>query len=861
MMRERWNATQARLLADIGSLLVSLSRSEAFQQIARRLVPLLGDWCIIIIRDEHHQPRRVAVVCADPSKQALAARLIQEAVLQETYSPPVQVLTTGQPLLLLDLPDDYSENPNFSPAYRELVRQIKPRQLLTLPIWVRDRVVGVLVLLITAPSQRHFTQDDLILATEIAKRLALAVENLFLYRSMQRRLDQLLLVQRVAGLVNSVLHTEKLCQLVVQQLHGTFGYHLVSIYLLQDGVLRLQAVVGYDQVLPVIQLHEGVAGRVMRTGQAEFVRDTTGDPDFIEMCPGTTQCIVVPLRHGEAKPVGVIIVESLGNPALDNEDFFLLSLLADQISIALINTMLFARMIETFERFRSLIELAGNAIICLNPQLHITEFNRMAEQLFGRMRSEMIGADFVTTLLSEAERPLFVALVREVKQGESTQSFETTFCTADGERYLKWTVTCRRQLNGELAELLLVCQDLTEQREMTEELLRYERRLQDLERLESLAIMAGGIAHDFNNLLSVIQGNAHLLKDTAAVPNSADHYLQNLLTATQQAGELVQQLLRFAAADPVELQQLDLNRLIEEAIPVLQTMLNRPAVIRLDLDPALPPIRADPVQIRQVLLNLVMNAVDALPERNGDICIQTALREIGVSEFTNFISPHQLTSGEYVTMAVHDNGCGINPALRQRIFEPFFTTKVRGHGLGLPSVLNIVRQHGGAIEVKSRPGEGSTFTVLFPPWQPRTAQGVLPIPVASSEPPCVLVVDDNNDVHSLIERLLRHAGYRVQAVVNGSEALQLVTQGQAIACALVDITLADISGYEVCRQIAERNPCIPLALISGYPVEAASIGEVSVAATLQKPFRAQELWSVVQRLIEIRAELLRKQRC
>ncbi|GIV87546.1 MAG: hypothetical protein KatS3mg055_0064 [Chloroflexus sp.] len=860
-MQEQWNATQARLLADVGAFLVSLGRSEAFQQIARRLVPLLGDWCIIIIRDEHHQPRRVAAACADPGKQVLAARLIQEAVLQETYSPPVQVLTTGQPLLLLDLPDDYSENPNFSPAYRELVRQIKPRQLLSLPIWVRDRVVGVLVLLITAPSQRHFEQDDLILAAEIAKRLALAVENLFLYRSMRRRLDQLLLVQRVAGLVNSVLQTEKLCQLVVQQLHDTFGYHLVSIYLLQDGVLRQQAVVGYDQVLPVIQLHEGVAGRVMRTGQAEFVRDTTGDPDFIEMYPGTTQCIVVPLRHGEAKPIGVIIVESLGNPTLDDEDFLLLSLLADQISVALLNTMLLARMLETFERFRSLIELAGNAIICLSPQLRITEFNRMAEQLFGYMRSAMIGADFSTTLLSEAERPLFLALVREVEQRGSSRSFETVFGKEDRKHYLTWTVTCRRHLSGELAELLLVCQDLTEQREMTAELLQYERRLQNLERLESLAIMAGGIAHDFNNLLTVIESNANFLKNAVAAAHPVDQYLQNLLTATQQAGGLVEQLLRFAVTDPLKLQQIDLNRLIEEAIPILQTTLKHPAVIRLDLDPALPPIRADPTQIRQVLLNLFMNAVDVLPEQNGCICIQTALRAIDANEFIGFISPHRLTSGEYVTMSVHDNGCGIDPEMQQQIFEPFFTTKVHGHGLGLPSVLNIVRQHGGAIEVKSRPGEGSTFTVWFPPLQPSAEQGALPGTVIGSESPCVLVVDDNKDVRSLIERLLRQAGYRVKAMANGSEALHLVTQGQAIACALVDITLADISGYDVCHRIAELNPCIPLALISGYPVEAASIGEVSVAATLQKPFRAQELLSVVQRLIEIRAELLREQRC
>ncbi len=850
-MDDRWTAAQTRLLADVGVLFVSLNQLEAFQHVARRLVPLLGDWCAIIIRDEHQQARRVAMACADPRQQPLADRLVQADPLVDPASAPAQVLRSGQLMLLTDLPDEYSEQPAFSPAYRDVMMQVRPRHLLCVPMRARDQVNGVLVLNFTDASGRRFTQEDIDFAAELAQRMALAVENVILYRSMQRRLNQLLLVQRVAGLVNSALQTEMLCQLVVRQLHSVFGYQLVSIYLLQDNVLRQQAVIGYDPVLPVIHLNEGVAGRVMRTGKAEFVRDASLDPDFIEVRPGTTQCIIVPLRYAGGMPSGVIIVESTGNPPLDDEDFFLLSLLADQVSVALLNSFLFARMLETFERFRSLIELAGNVIICLSPNLRITEFNRMAEQLFGYTRGEMIGADYPSALLSEAERPLFAALVREVMSSGDSRSFETTLVAQGRKRWLFWTITCRRQLNGEIAELLLVCQDLTEQREKSLELLHYERRLQALERLESMGVMAGGIAHDFNNLINIIIGNAHLLQMASTTEPFAQQSLRHLLSAARQAGDLVHQLLNFAGHDQLNVQCLNLNQLIADTLPMLQSSMGARVEMRLALAPDVPEVLADPVQMRQVLMNLVMNAVEALPDRTGWIEIQTGQYTLDADRLHRLVQPHQLVPGEYVMMAVRAKGIGIDPALRQRIFDPFFTTKPDGHGLGLAGVLNIVRRHGGALEVESQLGSGSVFTIWLAP-QPVAATERSPFSAESEAGPLVLVIDDNDEVRSLIERILIHAGYRVKAVASGGEALELIERDSEIACALVDLTLADANGYDLCRRIAVRDARIPLALISGYPVDASHLGEMPVVATLQKPFRAEALLELVQRLIRMR---------
>ena len=843
-MTRRWTASQTRLLADVGDLLVSLNRIEALQQVAHHLVPLLANWCAIIIRDERQRPCRVAIAAANPANQPLADYLTQQALFIEPMSVPAQVLTSNRPLLLTDLNEKYIENPQFSPAYREILRRIRPRHILGVPISFQEVNVGALVLTISTPSRRCFSTNDIELVTELARRMAISVENILLYRSTQRRLEQLLIVQRVAALVNSTLQTDRICHLVVEQLHTVFGYHLVSIYLLQEGALHLQAAIGYDNGLSVIQLHEGVAGRVMRSGQAEFVRDASLDPDFLEVIPGTTQCIIVPLRYEHSPPVGVIIIESTGEPVLDDEDFFLLSLLADQISVAFFNATLFDRLYEANDRFRSLIELAGSLVIYLDAELRITEFNPMAEQMFGRTRASVIGQSFATTLLSMAEQPLFAALVREVVASRSRRSFESSFWLHGQKHWVEWSMACRCDPNGKVVEFVLVGQDITGQREKALALIRDEQRFQMIERLESIAIMAGGIAHDFNNLLNIILHNADTLQTTYSAQTLIGQHLQHIISATQQAVDLVQQLLSLAGQRSSVVQRINLNSLINEVVSPWQSSLGKNIRVQLELEPALPEIMVDLVQIRQVLMNLLVNAAEALPEGHGSIRIQTGLRLITVNTIRRMVPPQNIEPGQYLFLSVHDDGIGIDPTILSRIFEPFFTTKQHGHGLGLAGVFQIVQRHNGALTVDSRPVQGSTFTV----WLPVSSSTATRPTLGVESNHTILVIDDNPEIRTLTERILTRAGYQVLAFNSGRDALKVIAE-RTIACALVDVTLADMHGYEVCRQIAALNPNIPLALVSGYLVDAAHLVDVPVVATLQKPFRAEELLTLVRRLI------------
>ena len=252
----------------------------------------------------------------------------------------------------------------------------------------------------------------------------------------------------------------------------------------------------------------------------------------------------------------------------------------------------------------------------------------------------------------------------------------------------------------------------------------------------------------------------------------------------------------------------------------------------------------DPVQIRQVLMNLLINAVEALPNRHGSICIQTGLRLLTAATIQRMAPPQNIEPGQYVYLSVHDDGTGIDPTILSRIFEPFFTTKQHGHGLGLAGVFQIVQRHNGALTVDSRPVQGSTFTV----WLPVSSSTATRPTLGVESNHTILVIDDNPEIRTLTERILTRAGYQVLAFNSGRDALKVIAE-RTIACALVDVTLADMHGYEVCRQIAALNPNIPLALVSGYLVDAAHLVDVPVVATLQKPFRAEELLTLVRRLI------------
>ncbi|MBP1465467.1 GAF domain-containing protein [Candidatus Chloroploca sp. M-50] len=858
----QWDDAQARFLAAAGVVLTSsLDYEQVLSRIAHLAVPLLADWCAVALAEPSAVPRRLALVCASPDQQALADTI---SCYQLPANAPwlfPRVISTGQPELIEDFSTHFFGQHTFDDDYLELIRQLKPCASFTVPLNVRGQTRGAITFTM-AESRRKFTPALQALATELTRRAAVVVDNAILYRDTQRRLAELGTIQRVAQAITTSVRLDQICETVVNQISQVFGYTFVSIYLREGEELHLQTWIGYEHVLPVIRLNEGVIGRTVRDGKAYFVRDASTDPDFLHAVPGITQGIFVPIRYGHQPVAGIISIESSGEPALSDDDLKLLTLLADQISVALVNARLFARVEDAALRFRSLVETAGSVIVCLDPVLRVTEFNREAERVFGMAREAALGRDYLRTFVAPADRVAFVELARTTTTGAQPFSLETTIALDnDSERTFFWSLTWRQDVRGKPIELLVVGQDITARRHAEEARLAVERKMFEAQRLESLGVMAGGIAHDFNNLLAAILGNASLL--LLDLPQESELYqsAREIELVTRRAADLVGQMLAYAGRGHFDVQPLDLNAVVAEMIGLLRISVNKKALLHQELTPDLPLIAADAAQIRQVVMNLIVNAAESLAEIGGTVTISTFLRELTLVDLATFHTFPEVTAGTYVCLMVTDTGIGMESASLSRIFDPFFTTKFAGRGLGLAAVMGIVRGHRGALTVKSTPGKGSSFTILLPVDQAGTTflktlsrpSGPSKPPTPPPDRPLILVIDDERDVRSIVIRILERGGYRTLSANDGIQGLAICDHlPQPLGAVLLDLTMPQMSGKEVFYQLRQRWPTLPVVLMSGYTTEemTSHFHDDSPIAFLQKPFTAERLLNLLHQVLQ-----------
>jgi PAS domain S-box-containing protein len=845
---------QARFLAEAGAALASsLDYEQILGRLAELAVPALADWCTIILRDSDGGPRRVAVVAADPADAALAELIRRLPVPDDPQVVLVRAMVTGELALLDPVPPGYIDRlPD--PQFRERMREVAPGAILGLPLIVRGITHGAFTLVMSR-SGRHFEPDTVALAQELARRAAVAVDNAILYREARRHVAELATVQRVARAITSAVRLDEICRTVVHHVSEAFGYRRISVYLRDGDALLLQAVTGYGTVLRRIALDAGVIGRVARTGEPAFVRDAAADPEFIAVEPGICQGIFVPLRYEGDPVLGVLSVESDGCRRLSEHDLALLSLLADQISVAVVNARLFARVEDAANRFQSLVETAGSVIFCADPELRVTEFNRQAELVFGRRRAEVIGVSFLDSFVGAQDRDPLRAVAARALACDSLRPFEWSIFDVHGqERFYVWSVTCRRDPEGAPAELFVVGHDLTEQREAEQARLAVERKMLDAQRLESLGLLAGGIAHDFNNLLAAILGNASLLLLDLPPGTEAHHSARQIELVTQRASDLVGQMLAYAGRGRFVLQRLSLNELVAEMIVLLRVSVSKGAALIQHLAPGLPPVEVDAAQIRQVVMNLIVNASEALTDQGGTITLATGRTAVATGDPR--LTP-DLAPGEYVTLTVTDDGVGMDEATLSRIFDPFFSTKFAGRGLGLAAVLGIVRAHRGGLLASSRPGAGSSFSVLLPVSDEDAAAGADLTPAAgaiagASGGPLVLVIDDEDGVRRTTARILERGGYTVVSAADGEGGVALAANlRQPLAAVLLDLTLPRSSGEAIFRQLRRVRPATPVVVMSGYSADEMSSRFIpdAPAAFLQKPFGAGDLLGLLRHVI------------
>jgi len=428
-----------------------------------------------------------------------------------------------------------------------------------------------------------------------------------------------------------------------------------------------------------------------------------------------------------------------------------------------------------------------------------------------------------------------------------------------GERWFVSRGQVVRDDSGAPQRILAVTYDVTGRKRAEEEKATFERQLQESQKLEMLGVLAGGLAHDFNNLLTIVLGNASLTRK--ALPKNAPSHenLDLIETACQRAANLCRQMLAYAGRGQVCLAKLDVNRLIRDSEGLLRMSADKRVRIDTTLHNPLPTIRADESQVRQVLMNLVMNAAEAVAtEGGGRVFVRTGVVTIHETDsHLGYQTPP--TAGDYVYLDVADNGSGMTEGVKSRIFDPFFTTKFAGRGLGLPATLGIVRAHKGFIRVDSMPGRGTLVRVLWP-----TRDEPLPTPrplilsgsrhkaLPKREHGVALIVDDEIFVREVVASSLDEMGFETLVADDGLAAWDLFEKHKArLRIAVIDLIMPSMGGGELAEKIRTSDPAFPIILISGFCDRAATGPVRGTGPTLfvQKPFRPEELMAAAHEVL------------
>jgi len=390
-------------------------------------------------------------------------------------------------------------------------------------------------------------------------------------------------------------------------------------------------------------------------------------------------------------------------------------------------------------------------------------------------------------------------------------------------------------------------------RERTKALAEYERQLQLLMKMQAIGTLAGGIAHDFNNILFPIVGFTELTMDDVPPESQARKNLEEILKATNRAKELVQQILTFSRQSGRERKPLKIQYVIKEALKLLRASIPASIDIQSEIDDACGPIKADPTQIHQVIMNLCTNAYQAMSDKGGTLFVSLGEIEIGFEDMMENIG---LKYGPHLCLTVRDEGAGMEPAVLERIFEPYYTTKEpgKGTGLGLSVIHGIVKNHGGHIRVKSRPGAGTTFEVFLPVIEDMEEEIKIQKKIeASRGSEHILLVDDEEPIVTMERRLLERLGYRVTSSTNSAEALRTFSdQPENFDLVITDMTMPRMTGEILARKMMDIKPSIPVILCTGFNerISEEKALEMGISRFVMKPVIKDELASAIRTVLD-----------
>ena len=482
----------------------------------------------------------------------------------------------------------------------------------------------------------------------------------------------------------------------------------------------------------------------------------------------------------------------------------------------------------------AMVEASPVTILTLDRDKRVTLWNRAAERMFGWSAEEIIGQPY--PLVPAEEWSSFEKLYDQVLAGEGFTGVESRRQRRDGSFIdLRMHTASMRNAEGEVTGAMAILEDLTETR-------RLEERVRHAQKMEAVGRLAGGIAHDFNNLLTIIIGMCDLMNLEVELDPPGHEYLDEIQRVSESARELVAQLMTFSRRQVMRPQVIDLNDRVRESARMIQRLIRDDIDLHLELsfEPAW--VRVDPTHFDQILVNLAVNASDAMPA-GGELIFRTKIEDEDDDDFP------------LVRLEVIDTGVGIPEDVLPHIFDPFFTTKAvgAGTGLGLANVYGIVQQSGGTVEVESSPEEGACFRVHLPLVGPPTETPVrrpraTSIPAGNRE--SILLVEDNDGVRRSTAKLLRSLGYQVEVACDGTEALERLWDGLRVDLVLTDLSMPRMGGTELAKHLHSRHPELPIVFMSGNLDVAELKAEVEAgrATFLQKPVSIRALATVTREI-------------
>jgi PAS domain S-box-containing protein len=629
------------------------------------------------------------------------------------------------------------------------------------------------------------------------------------------------------------------------EVRAVLGITAVGVALLdeRDGSLIRRAQVGLPQAWLAETSPHSLGSSAERLMRGEIVVISRADyarrpPTDRARVLGLTGSVIAPMRH-EGRLIGVLSgLQFGGDWPGRREDIAWLEAVAGLLVEVVVAGRMFEALRRSEQRYRRIVTTTQEGVWTVDAAQRTTFVNQRMAEIVGYKPEELLGRS-VLEFIPPEETGLLANKFAERRAGVHDR-YEHHFIRKDGSRVaVQASTSPLLDDDGTFAGALAMVRDITELRQLAARALHGQK-------LESLSVLAGGVAHDFNNLLAVVLGNIGVARSELPAEAPAQVMLADAATAASRAAELTAQMLAYAGKGRFVVQRLNLNRMIGEQLQLLSAVISKKAVLLTEFAEALPEIEGDVAQLRQVLMNLITNASDALGDGPGVITLQTSVIEADRALLASAYVSDNLSPGPRVCLTVRDTGCGFEAAAHARIFDPFFTTKFTGRGLGLAAVVGILRGHHGAVLVESTPGLGSCFRVLLPCASRLPAQTQAKMQQPPRRDGMVLVVDDEPGVRAAARRVLERGGLRVCLAGDGREAISAFAAMKGeIDAVLLDMTMPHLRGDEVYRELRRIRPDVRVVLSSGFsdPGLVADIG--GEVGFLAKPWTPQQLLAAV----------------